>query len=436
MGFPGAPSRWVWLALAAVAAAAGCFSDRGLAIEVDVGDTGAASVELYVATAKCAPGNKAGIDCTTITPPNDLAPLAGDVWFRDADPRYVAEVHGHTAMFQLKADVETTLPIVVAVGSLESLAVGTATLRTLVIPTDRARVVKLALVAAKPVATDQVDTKTLNEDRVQVWNKQMPASACVVVEHWRTGVAVARDFVVPAEDPDCDDVANECNPAAYLGSAPAGTSGPACFVPATAGTCVLGSRGCRDDGGQPGICAAPPQDTTCVPSQFCGCMGPGAGSGPDANCLQQKIDPSNNGPSNVPRLECQVPARIGLGNVDLCPDHSTADIDLDRFYGGSRCEQPRIGSLRLGDFGSSHTFGGAEMAVSSADDPCKLTVTWKSGTRTSDLPVDHGMLSLDSRNGTVLLPIVFHFQGSTCATDDFTCEFAGDANDTLWTCAQ
>jgi hypothetical protein len=46
------------------------------------------------------------------------------------------------------------------------------------------------------------------------------------------------------------------------------------------------------------------------------------------------------------------------------------------------------------------------------------------------------MIALDGPGGTVLLPIVFHFQDSTCTTNEFTCQFAGDGDDTLWTCAE
>src|SRR5947208_650909 len=86
--------------------------------------------------------------------------------------------------------------------------------RGLAIPAGGARVVLTSLTAAAAVVPTQTDTKDLSEDRVLVWTKQTPPSSCVVVEHWDHG-QLTRDFVVPEEDPDCDDVAApECNPAA------------------------------------------------------------------------------------------------------------------------------------------------------------------------------------------------------------------------------
>src|SRR5215813_10757841 len=101
-------------ALAIAVGAAGCFSDRGLAIEVDVGDTGAATVELYIGKTKCDPSSDGvDIDCTKIAPPDGTTALPGTIWFRDDLLPDSARVVGHKATFQLKADSATTLPIVV-----------------------------------------------------------------------------------------------------------------------------------------------------------------------------------------------------------------------------------------------------------------------------------------------------------------------------------
>ena len=87
----GAAERLARLALLA-AALGGCFSDRGVAIEVAVGATGATTVELFLGAAACdADANAGGIACTTVAPPPDgSVALAGDIWFRDAAAPYVA----------------------------------------------------------------------------------------------------------------------------------------------------------------------------------------------------------------------------------------------------------------------------------------------------------------------------------------------------------
>jgi len=422
------------IALAIAWCAAGCFSDRGLAIEVDVGDTNATSVELYLGKTGCDSSNNAsGIDCATISPPNATAALAGTVWFRDDDARYVATVHDHTAAFQLRADTSTTLPIVIAVGATGTsggTAVGTATLRDLAIPINGARVVKIVLAAASPVLPSPGTTKDLTEDRVQVWTKQTPASSCVVVEHWRAGTPT-RDFVVPADDPDCDDVASECNPSAYHGSEPGGVaSTPDCFTGGGVLACVLGSLGCRDDSGSvPGTCRAQ-QDEVCVPSQFCGCPDPGPGQTFDTTCLRARIDSGG-----VSKIDCNVPAQLNGTDAELCQNKDHATIRLDSFYMGGKCRQPQLGALQLADFSTSHSFGGAVMELSSPHDPCNFDITWKQGSHTSQPSdiADHGMVEVPTSAGAVLVPIVFHFSPGACDSD-FTCDVQNPV-DTMWTCA-
>src|SRR5262249_53708905 len=156
--------------------------------------------------------------------------------------------------FQLRADAPTTLPIVIAVGFVADLQgidkrpVATATLHDLAIPVSGARVITTKLTAAGAVQLPEGDTRNLTEDRVKVCRKQSPPSSCVVVEHWKAG-AHQRDFIVPEDDPDCDDVpAPECNAAAWHGMNSVGGGGfrPECFrrdQPA----CMLGALGCSDD---------------------------------------------------------------------------------------------------------------------------------------------------------------------------------------------
>src|SRR5215470_2411427 len=69
-------------ALALALASGGCFSDRGLAIQVDIGDTGATMVELYIGTQPCS--DNEALDCSGIAPPDGTALLRGAIWFRDA----------------------------------------------------------------------------------------------------------------------------------------------------------------------------------------------------------------------------------------------------------------------------------------------------------------------------------------------------------------
>jgi hypothetical protein len=430
-------------ALATALGATACFSDRGLAIEIDVGSTGATSVELYLGKTACASENASGIDCKTITPPDSATALRGAVWFRDGDARYVSAVTGHTATFQLKADAETELPIVIAVGSITGppgpRAVATATLRDLAIPTRSAQIVTATLVAARPVVPSPVDTSGVTEDRVQVWTRQTSPSACVAVEHWTAG-AVARDFVVPAEDPDCDGVVNECNPSAYLGNEPGGTSPVAsCFADSMANGCVLGSLPCSDDGAPAAGSCGPLRAQVCLPSQFCDCRF-GPGPYPYAPCLHdQLVGPLSPTLSSVPRVVCMVPARLVDNRLSSCSGNDRAMIHLDDHVVDSTCEQPRLvslASLDPSDAATKASFGGAMMELSSPSERCSFELSWKAGTHPLPDPRgsvdDDAVIALAGGRGTALLPLVLHFS-LDCATD-FTCTVDNQSSNTLWNC--
>jgi hypothetical protein len=406
--------------------AAGCFSDRGVAIEVDVGTTGATSVELYIGKTACDKTNAAGIACTTIAPPPDgRFALRGDIWFRDAATPYTAAVKGHTATFELRADTATTLPIVIAVGTLPTdqqgvRGVGTATLTDLTIPVNSARVVTTTLVAANPVVPGLGPAAGATEDRVMVWTKQTPPSSCAVVEHWAHGQAT-RVFVVPASDPDCDDVVPECNPAAYRGTSAVGGADaePDCLTTDAAGACVLGGLGCVDGGPKTMTCL-PQHRQVCVPAQFCGCDLEGS-------CTQGKVD----GLPTIPRIVCTVPVEVN----SVCPDLS-AEVDLGGHYPTGDCgQQPQLGSLQAAGFGNSISLGGAQLEISSVSAPCKLEIKTKGGTVAVLAADAHGAVKLDTSNGALLVPLVVHFADAVCATAAVTCTALGDDNNTLWSCA-
>ncbi len=426
--------RWE-LAIAACAALAGCFSDRGLAIEVDIGDTGATSVELYIGKTPCnTSGDTASFDCSGIAPPDGRVMLRGDVWLRDDLLPYTATVHGRSATFKLEADAASKLPVLIAVGLAPDLvprlrAVGTATLLDVEVPIHGARIVTTTLVAAKPVVTRPTDTADLTEDRVLVWTKQSPPSSCVVVEHWEHG-QVTRDFVVPVEDPDCDDVKPECNPTAFHGTSPAGGSiTPDCFAAAASGACVLGSHGCSDDGGPgTGACAAV-RTEVCVPEGFCGC------TSLDGPCTRDKIDEAG---STVPHVDCHIPVQVSPLGIELCPSSDRSMIRLDMFFQSDKCIQPLLGSLQLGELTPKHDFGGAMMELGSPTQPCSFPILWKDGPRLSpSAERDHGIIKLQTPDGApLLLPIVLTFVPALCPADNqFTCNVAGDPRDALWTCA-
>lgn len=402
----------------------GCFSDRGTVIRVDVGDTGAISVELYLGTEPCSGEDSTKLACMGIAPPpGTSAPLPGEVWFRDAPLPYAAEVKGSTATFQLQADIPRMVPIAIAVGLMPdgTTGVGTATITKL--PVGDARIVEVKLTRATRISSGEVLHE--GEDRVQVWRNA--SSSCMVVEHGTSGMP-DRIFVVPASDPDCDDVpALECNPAAWHGTRLAGTSPtPDCFVSSSA--CVLGSRGCLDDEPQNKTsCAAQVDQRVCVPSTFCD----GTSCGRfDEPCLRILL-----ASDALPHIDCDVPT-LQTPALDLCPEHS-ATINLDTQFQGGQCDrQPTISSLSPTEPDTNANFGGAIMELESPHPTCQFDIQWKSGTRSLLAgSTDYGLIKLPAREGALLIPIVFRFYPGTCGVQPFHCTIKGSLSDSLWSCA-
>jgi hypothetical protein len=421
---------WCLVAVAPLAVAlgaTGCFSDRGVAVEIDVGETGATEVELYLGTASCDSKDNVPFACSGIGPKSSTAPLKGAVWFRDALLPETAEVKGHTATFQLRADTPSTVPIVIAVGRLANgMGVGTATLTNLDVPAHGARIIAATLVPARQAIPGEIDTTT--EDRVLVWNKLTPPSSCVMVEHWASGKA-DRTFVVPLEDPDCDDVpAPECDPLVYHGAHIAGSGTPDCFAGTTAGTqgCVLGSHGCSDLDPQNKMACAPQRDRVCVPDLFCDAASCGQYN---TSCLKNLVITDS-----IPHVDCDIPT-LPAPTLDLCLEHATT-IDLATYYQGACDQQPKISALSLEGFDTHADFGGATMELQSPRPLCQFNLQWKSGTRVSLSPTDYGLIELPSSKGAMLIPIVFHFYPGMCATKPFHCAVKGSLSDSLWKCAQ
>src|SRR5262249_46539215 len=100
-------------------ALAGCFSDKGLAIEVAPGDSGATSVERYSGKDKCDRNNEPAspkISCQSIAPPDGTIALPGSIWFRDDLLPYSADVKAGKATLHLKSDVSQSIGLMIAVG--------------------------------------------------------------------------------------------------------------------------------------------------------------------------------------------------------------------------------------------------------------------------------------------------------------------------------
>ncbi len=422
-------------ALVIALCATGCFSDRGVSIEVDIGETNATLVELFIGNQKCDRSHPPkGMSCFGIRPEGVTTLLPGNISFRDAASDGLLQVKGRTVTLQLKSDPTTTLPIVIAVGFDQNMQpVGTATLTDLEVPSNSARI----------VTTTLVDTKSSGStDRVIVWpdpsstaSSTTPPNSCVAVQH----TSQDWQFVVPLTDPDCDGLATgdrqECNANAYLDTTMGGlASTPNCFGVGQLGTCLLGSFPCMDGHGPTsGTCipqnSQQDQAPVCVPSQFCnlsGCTG-----FDDLNCLENQI-------AQTPRIQCQVPTNSEGGP---CMNQNFTTISLDSFYAPTeRCDQPLLGGFQFVSLPTdpTHTFGIGNnvMGLDSPQARCSVTLTWKSGARTPTDPDEYGVIQLRTGDRITLLPIVFHFlaPGSCTTPGAFMCPPQGTL-DSLLTCA-
>lgn len=414
--------------LAIAGALAGCYSDRGLALEVDVRVEGRTdvptSVELFIGNHRCADDNAGGIKCDDGIAPPDITkqlPASGGVWFRDDTVPFVAEVHGHTAVFRLQAgdaDADVPIDLAIVVGKLGNEMVGTSTLTALTVPEDDALVVHTRLNPSNPIPREDGSTAGI-EERVAVWGDPQ---TCVAIEHWSSG-NVVRHFIVPEDDPDCDGLAlaNECNPAAFLGSLPPGSAArPNCVTDSAEPDVALGSRGCSDTGAPTQAACQAITPRVCMADSFAGCS--------FASSCAAAVT------TDTPRLHCTLPARDGIFN--FCPRHDASAVDLAPLL-GARCNNgdAHIGSIQLTGFGTDHVFGGSKIEVALKND-CKLEVGWTDGSHTGGAGTDLGLIQIPNGTGGLLLPVELQFMPGQCSlVDVIRCELDPHPDDGLWDCA-
>jgi hypothetical protein len=114
-------------------------------------------------------------------------------------------------------------------------------------------------------------------------------------------------------------------------------------------------------------------------------------------------------------------------------------IALDaHFTQDQTCGTPTIASSSLLGFGSSASFGGAVMDLTSPKRPCNFSIHWKAGARTSSDPIDVGAIRIPTASGALVLPLVlrFHPTMNNCLGPQFSCLLINDvATDGVWSCA-
>ena len=283
-------------------------------------------VELFLATRAC-DDQQAGFDCRGIVPPSGRATrdrVEGEVYFVDNDRPFVSTPENGAAWFQLEPNSEIDIKTAIAVGrdpmGLSGVAIFSG------IELDRTQHIRLDL--------EGVTSETLKEQprpAVELWGPPNNDYRCV---------AAAVDdrvvYIVPEDDPDCDQVIasngeQECLPGVYLGSEKVSpdVGEQTCATSENTGFCVLGGHVCDEQtpDASSGTCISNPAATYCVPDAVCLC------DTLDASCL----DTVYGGTHVVCTIEVE---SDGGGGVRSCRDKDTSTADL-----GGNCGLPTIAAL-------------------------------------------------------------------------------------------
>jgi hypothetical protein len=409
--------RWALLGLCGLWA--GC-APSGLTLEVTTSDPAIVRVELFDADA-CDEG------CPAAVAPPGRAARPTDIYLV-ADPRpWSAAIDHGIAGFQLRADENTNVSVVVAVG-FDALDGGNpravAVLRDVPVPASEPAHWQLPLAPAAPI-----DDAPPTSDRVAVWRQPAsPGLACVMIEH----AGGDRELVVPKDDTDCDQLAmGECAPWTNLAmNAPSTIAAASCLVKNTsgpsAGVCTLGGPTCSEVAGQTTSCAT--LDTGyCAPAVLCNCA-------PwDEACVRDKIAVAA---TAMPMIECDLPL-----NSDGTPCDGSSEVRIPIASNGflsnssTSCADTLINDVAtpLGAFAATVALGGATLGVKRVADPCGTELVYAGKiamAQTQSLLVD---LALDNHNHLVV-PLRINFAVGGCTSGGAQCSTT-IVTDSMFTCA-
>ena len=403
--------------LLAIATGAGCFSDKGAVLRIDVSAApGTTEVELFITNDQC--GDPA---CDAVKP-KDEPLMSGQVWLRyDTQSRFQAKVEGHIATFHLETDKQTVLSKVIAIGSSSAGVTGVLEIDTFTVPSNDSKVVDASLLKA-----GEIDVAG-NADRGHIWTTTDQTRSCGVIAHVDSTGASVPIFVVPSDNKDCDSVDDndDCTPTEYetLGAL---TDASTClYQSSVTDPCILGAAGCIKKS-DPRVCAPLP-NPTCVPSTVCSaCLH----TGPFGQCRPML--------ATLSRLMCDVATQV-QGNCNarddvvipmLTDDCGTAAISL--YTDGDEVETLQ--------FKAEAMIGNAKIDVDMETGPCALRITRKGDDVTATVgdPVK-ALIKISTEHGNTVFPILLNFN-LPCTGKGVTCHPTPDmlsfTNDSMWDCTK
>ena len=250
----------------------------GLTLEVTTTNPSVRSVEVLV-------GMDCDGDCPRGVAPPALAPRSVDrIFVVDDTAPWDALVENGVAGFRLAADSATEVDLLLAIGlDAQDQPIEIAYAYDVEVPVTRGDHVRVRLEPAAPVAVSLTDPPPPEgTESLAIWREPTAKRACVLAEHWSNHPEPTRDLIVPADDPDCDEVrlVNECAPWTHLAvNTPSTIDGANCTLfgtlPSGQDLCVFGGTPCNEVTPS-GIPACEALDTLyCAPKALCSaCLGP------------------------------------------------------------------------------------------------------------------------------------------------------------------
>jgi hypothetical protein len=405
----------------------------GLTLEITTTNKDVRSVEILV-----------GMDCSGDCPrgiaPPALAPRAVDrIFVVDDDSPWSSTVDGGVAGFRLAADSATEVDLVLAVGLDEAgTPIETAYAYDVEVPGTRGDYVRVELEAAMPVAASLTEPPPpAGTEALAIWREPNAKRACVLAEHWSDGAEPTRDLVVPVDDPDCDEVVNECAPWTHLATnVPTTIDHANCTYSGALSSgkdvCLLGGSPCNEVGPTVATCAA--LDVPyCAPQALCSaCQGPW---NPDCALTAMRDGSATN---TMPHLSCTF-AKDDAG--EPCLDEAiVTGVDGSALLGSppaTTCKGTRVHDLQLplGPFESSVQTGVGLFKVDGLEPPCTVDVHFK-GIPQANESTAIALVDLELDNDAHLaVPAVIHV--TTGCTFSPTCTFVlGTTTDSMIGCAE